>query len=501
MLATRPDNELLRNVVIDADLRDGDYVNALNGIDRVLEGNPDDPRYWRQRLSVLAQMEDFDAIEAQLRDMVDRFPDDPNTRRSLIRFYMTRGALDKAEDFLRRIASGRPAEVGPRVDLIRFLSEFRGARAAFSEIDAAIDDTELDPLPFLAIRGTLEFQQGDRATGIATLDTALDAAEPSGQTRDVKVALARMLVAMDNNVGARARIEEVLAEDASHAEALKMQAAWMIEADDTDGAIAALRTALDQAPEDAAAMTMMAEAYDRAGRPELARDFFALAVEASGHAPAETVRHARRLMADGSYLPAEDILLAALRLAPNDLDILVTLGRVYLGLEDFERLEQTVQTLKRLNDPRATEAANALEAERLNRQSGAQEALGYLEGVAASANATLASRISVLRARVGTGDLEGALDMARDLLAENPGNLQLKRVLAMTEALNGNLDTAETLYREILDTAPKAAALWLDLSRLKARQGAPEMARAVVEEALAKNPGDPNLMWATSRAP
>lgn len=496
MLETLPDNALLRNIVIDADLRNGEYQSALEGIDWILERNPDDLRYWQQRLSLLARMEDFGAVEAQLRDMVDRFPDDLNNKRTLIRFYMTRNEMDKAEDFLRHIASESPQEAGPRVDLIQFLSEVRGAKAAFAEIDAAIDDPELDPLPFLAIRGSLAFEQGNRDTAIATLESALEGAEPSDQTRNVKVALARMLVAMNNNVGARAHIEEVLAEDPTHAEALKMQAAWKIEADDTDGAIAALRTALDQEPEDAGAMTLMAEAYNRSGRPELARDFFALAVEASGNAPAETLRYARLLMEDENYLTADDILLTALRLAPDDLDILMTLGQVYLGMEDFDRVEQVVQTLQRLDVPRATEAANALETERLNRQSGPQEALAYLEGLAGSADATLATRISVLSGRVSTGDLEGALDLARELLAEDPGNPALKRVLATTEALNGNLETAETLYRELLETNPNAAALWLELSRLKLRQGDPEMAKAVVDQSLEQNPDDPNLMWA-----
>ena len=70
--------------------------------------------------------------------------------------------------------------------------------------------------------------------------------------------LAQMLSATGNAVGARARIEEVLAEDPTNVEALKMRAAWLIDEDKPGDAIVDLRAALDQAPRDAAILTLMA---------------------------------------------------------------------------------------------------------------------------------------------------------------------------------------------------------------------------------------------------
>ena len=110
----------------------------------------------------------------------------------------------------------------------------------------------------------------------------------------------------------------------------------------------------------------------------------------------------------------------------------------------------------------------------------------------------MATRVSLVRARLGTGDLAGALDLARSLAAENPDSNSLKAVLATTEAVNGNLETAATLYREMLEAEPNQATIWLALAQIRGRQSDPVTARAVVDEGLSFMPDNANLLWAKS---
>lgn len=498
MLDATPDSTVLRNILIDSNLRDQNYDVAIEQLDWLLERDAENALYWRQRLSVLVQLGDNSAIEAQLREMVNRFPDDNSHKLSLVRFFMSRQEVDKAESFLRELAENAdPSEPGARLDLIRFLSEMRSPEAAMEETENAIASAA-DPLPFRVMAAGLEFGMGQREKAVATLEDVLKTAEPSEQTRGIKVSLARMLLTLGNEVGARARVEEVLAEDGSNANALKMQAGWLIEADDTDGAIAALRIALEEAPEDSQAMTLMANAYTRAGRNELARDFLALAVDASNNAPAETVRYARLLMSEERYLPAEDILKKSLRLNQNNVDILVLMGQLYIAMEDLGRADQIARALREIGTTASVTAANGLEAERINMRSGPEEAMAFLEGVADGADASLATRVSVVRARLGTGDAEGALKLARELAAENPQSAPLRAVLATTEAVNGNLDRAEELYREMLSENPNQATIWLALAQIKGRQGDPVAGREVITEGLTHQPENVNLLWAKS---
>lgn len=495
----QPDSEILHSLAMDAHVRAGDLRSAIAELDWLLERRPNDQRFWRQRMNILVQLEDYDALEEQLQTMVTRFPDEVSHKSTLVQYYMSRQQPDKAEAFLRDLVAGaEDGNISPRVDLIRFLTEIRGPEAGRAEVDAAMADTPDEPR-FRVLAASMDYDAGQRDEAIAALESTIEGAEPSELTRDIKVALARMLVGTGNEVGARARIEEVLEEDPEQVSALKMQAGWLIEADDTDAAISALRIALDKSGEDSDAMTLMAQAYTRTGQPELARDFLALAVSASNNAPAETVRYARVLMNEESYLPAEDILLPALRLNPQNFDLLVTIGQLYLAMEDLGRAEQVVTALRGLDEPRAREAANALEAERINRSSGPDDAITFLEGLAAASDdgdVSLTSKLALVRARLRTGDTEGALTQARLLLEENPESEALQTMLAAVASAAGELDEAETMYRALLDSNPERPEIWRELATVKVRQGASDAAYDIVNRGLEAAPEDANLLWA-----
>jgi tetratricopeptide (TPR) repeat protein len=379
--------------------------------------------------------------------------------------------------------------------LIRFLSAFRDTDAVRAEIAKALTERS-DPTPFHILEASLEFSLGNRTDAIATLQQVLAGSEPSDQSRAIKITLAKMLLATGNEVGARTHVEEVLAENASQPDALKMKAAWQIEADDTDAAIGGLRAALDQNAQDAEAMTLIANAYARAGQPGLARDFLAQAVGASGNAPAETLRYARLLISEERYLPAEDILLPALRLTPSNIGLLITLGDLYLKMDDFGRVRAVVDALRRIGDDAAIQAANGIEAERLNQQQGVDSAISFLEDLANEAEATLAARISLVRARLDVGDKASALALAQDLKDENPDDDALSVVLAVAQVANDNIDQAVEIYRNLLAANPAQPKVWLELSRLQLGQGNREVANTTVDEGLGHTPTDADLLWA-----
>lgn len=496
LLPELPENLILRLVIVDGLARDGSFTAALAELDRVIALRPRNRDFYDQRLAILAELDDQPAIEAQLKDMIVRFPEDDRVKATLIRYYLSRDDIDSAEAFLRSIADPKAVPPGAFIDLIRFLAELRGPEAARAEIERGIAENP-DPVPFILLRAGLDFEAGKRDAAVAELEVVLKDSEASDQTRRVKVALARMQVTMGNQVGARRLVEEVLAEDATQVEALKMKAAWLVQDDDTDGAIATLRTALERAPEDAQALSMMAEAYTRAGSHDLARDYLALAAEASGNAPAESIRYAQRLIQEERYLPAEDVLLPALRLAPDDVGLLGLLGQLYLALDDQGRAGQVVETLRRIaDDPAAAETANALEAALRGRAGGVEEALAFLEGLAAGEDADLGAKLALLRARLSAGQTAEALALAEELSAADPDSEQLRFALATARGAAGEYAGAEQIYRDLLAKDPARPRVWLQLAALKTRQGDAAAAKAVIDEGLAALPDDPDLLWA-----
>lgn len=496
LVESQPENGLLRALRSDAALRNSAFEKALPDVDWMLARDPQNPLLLQRRLAILAQLGDNDAVEAQLREMIANAPDDDSFKAALLAFFMSTGLTDKAEDYLRERAAASD-ESEPKLDLINFLRRVRSEDAAIAELEKLIAENE-DNLIFQLLFASIVFDRNEQDAAITQLEAALRAASETAEGyHNAKVALARMFLATGNEVGARAQVAEVLASNVTHPEALKLNAAWKIDADEVETAIADLRTVLDQEPEDAQAMTLMAQAYSRSGQASLAQDFMALAVEASGNAPTETIRYTRILVEQENYASAEDLLLTALRQAPDNVALVLNLGEIYVATEDFGRLEQVISSLRSLDTPQATEAANRFEAARINQQSGTAQALQYLESLSATADNALSARLNLVQARLRTGQVESALEEIRVLETENPDNLGITFLRSAAETAAGNLDTAETLLRTIVTTNPLVSSnVWLQLARLGTRDGDASVGEGVVDEALTHLPEDNNLLWA-----
>lgn len=490
-----PQNVILNNLLVDSYSRDGELNRALARLDAMIAAAPSARELYNRRILLLTQLGDDAATSDQLREMVLLFPDDLEVKGMMVRFFIARGELDAAETFLRDIADPAAQDPGLFVDLIRFVTETKGAEAARIEVERAIAASPA-PERFMAMRALMDFQDGAKAKAIADLEALLTNAEPTDATRVVKTILARMFVDQGNVVGARRLVEEVIAEDPAQIDALKMQASWQIQSDDIDNAIATLRVALDHSPEDVDAMNMMSEAYSRIGSHDLARDFLSLAVDASGNAPGPSIRYARVLMQEGRFLPAEDVILPALRLSPGNVDLLITLGQLYLQMEDAPRATQVINTLRRDGSDQATSAANRLQTGVLAQRKGTADAVAFLEQMATGQDADLDSKLALLRARLSVGENDQALALAEKLVAEAPGNAQLAFALASTRSAVGDQVGAETELRKLIDQTPTSPALWLELSRVMQRQGDPAGAEDAIDAGLRAIPEHANLLWA-----
>ena len=359
-LAADPGNMIARRLVIDYLVSKGDQTAAMTTIEEGIASNPDQYDLYMMKLRLLAAAEDAPAVGAVLETMSTRFPRNEDVRKLLISYYMQQGDLEAAEAYLRRLAEDPEADQVADITVVEFLRQTKGVEAARTELDRLIAAEPSNSL-YRAMRASIEFEEGRTAEAIAQMEEILATATPSDETRNLKVALARMLAATSNQVGARARIEEVLAEDPNHVEALKMQAAWLVDEDKPGEAINALRTALAQAPRDTSVITLMALAHERDGDRDLAGERYALAVEVSDRAPAESLRYATFLLQDDKRDGAEAVLTDALTRNPQDVELLAAMAQIQLQKQDWDRVTRLVWQLRALGTDPATRAANAIE--------------------------------------------------------------------------------------------------------------------------------------------
>jgi cellulose synthase operon protein C len=491
-----PRNVLLRRVVIDDLLRSQDYKTALAEIDAAIEIESQDRQLFAQRMAVLSALGDDTAVEQGLLDMVARFPDAPEMSDTLVRWYVARGALDKAEAHLRSRIDAKAPEVERVFSLVRFLAEHRSTKIAVDELDKIIAGGATSPI-FRSARAGFLFDLGDRDKAIADMRAVLTSDTDPNDARRIKMGLARMLSVTGQEAEAHKLVDEVLAEDSGSVEALKLKATWDIRDDKVGDAISTLREALDESPSDADLLTLMAQAYERDGNRDLMREMLSLAVNASNRAPDESLRYAQFLGSDNKLVQAESVVIDALRLSPGNPNLLIPLGQIYIAMQDWPRATAVADQLSTGKEANERSAAVTLRAAVLSGQQKGDEAIGYLQGLVAQGTADLGTKVAILRTYVVNNQIDRALAYANQMLHETPDDPELQFINGSVQLLAGNLTVAETTMRKLVEGDPSRIQAWLALVRIVATD--PKRAdetEALIAKAQETAPAQPELKWA-----
>ncbi len=494
LIREQPDALMLRYILVQQAMNNGEPTVALAQLDELIAKQEDRVELHLMKLQLLASLERGEEIETYLRALIVQFPDQQNLLPTLLQFYSGNGRLDDAITYLRGYIDENPDNLEAKNTLIDLVVLDEGPDAALEEIDRLLALGNHEVI-LKTQRGRIMFEKGDREAAIASVQAVTDGAEASDEINTAKVILARMLATNNNEVGARRLVEEILLADSTNGPALKMQAAWFVQDDRADEAVTLLRTAVDANPDDWEAMMLMADAFNRNGNHELARDFVSLAVEASNNAVVPSLRFAEILISEERYILAEETLVEALRGQPSNLEILSALGRVQLARQDWPRVEQIEDTLRRIGSDEANQIATGLEVARLASQSEVDGALAALEAFSA-AEGSVQSVAAVVRSRLAAGDASGALEFAQNALASAPDDLALQIIVASSQLANGLVDEGEATLEAVIAANDQIESAWTTLIRVAFSRGGAEARDAMLDRATEAMPGSINLAWA-----
>ncbi|MHA7866630.1 MAG: tetratricopeptide repeat protein [Salipiger thiooxidans] len=496
-----PQSDILLRIVIDNQASAKDPAIALPTIDAALEVDPEAEDLNLLKLRILTQTGQTEATGAQLQRMVGLYPDNAELRQALISWHVMEGNYPEAETLLRTEAGADTGDSEGHVKVVRFLQATKGPEAARAELErlqAANEGTELGRF-YAAMVASMAFEAGQTEDGIKGMRAALDGAEESAQTREHRVTLAKMLLRSGDETEARTLVDGVLKADAANAEALKLQARWLIDADQPQEAILALRTALGQNPRDADALTEMARAHERNGEALLMGDRLAMAFEASNAAPAETLRYARYLLGDGQSEKAAAMLEDLRRRDPGNLDVLLLLSNLYLGDRSWSEARAVLDALQAIGTDEARQAALPLQAAIMQGQNRTADSLAMLEAkvdgeVSGADPEAVRSVILIVQTHIRDGEVDEARAYLDEVLARSPDVPDLRLLDADLNALMGRTELAERGYRELIADAPENETAVRKLASILSASGRHAEAATLLAAAIERMPGAVNLV-------
>lgn len=493
LLKDHPDSTIARRIVIDEVAAGADPAQALPLIEEALALEPQSLEYHMMKFLLLNQTGQVEATGAQLKTMFGLFPDNAEVRNALISWHMAQKDYDGAETFLRQIAGEATGQAVQHMALVQFLQTFKGTEAARAELQSLItaNGEGENAQMYRAMLASMDYDSGDSAKAIADLSALVASAQPGEQTRRIKGMLARMMDATGDRPGAAKLVEEILAEDHTHAVALKLRATWSIGQDDMARAIQDLNTALTSAPRDPEVFTLLALAQSRDGNTDRVGELLAQATEASGAAPAESLRYATFLTREGNFRQAEITLLSAWQLAPGNQDILRMLAELFIGQKKWPQAQTAIDFL----DKTGVKGLDPMRATILEGQGKIDEALAILQAQIDRGEEVPAAAQAALQILMRKDDAAGARAFLDEVLKRDPQNRDLRLLSAGLRAQGGDLAAAEATYRELIaekaDDEPPYRLLYSLLESL----GRTEEAQQVLDAGLAALPGAYSLQW------
>ncbi len=493
VLAEKPDSVPAHLILIADRLSANDYTGALTQVDAALAIVPDDEELHLARLAALGGDSNDPAVGEQLTRMVDLFPDNQDLRRALLQWHLSQGNQDAAITILRDVADQTPELADGYLNVVQFLLEVDGPAAARAELESLIA-TRPDPRPFRKALAQLDFAEGNQEEAIAALQALIEGQEPSSEIRDLQITLARMLQTAGRQDESVALVDTVLSGDPRSVEALKMRARWRVEADQTEDALLDLRAALTEAPEDPEIMTLMAMAHEREGATEQVGERLARAFEASNAGAGESLRYARFLMRAERVGQAESVVLDALRRAPENPELLMTLGQVHLQRSDWTRARQVAGLLRELGTPAGTELAASLDLAVLQGEGRTEDMVGMLEGLAGADEGNMRARIGLIQARLAAGDTAEAEAEVEAILAEDPQSLPGRLINAGLMVMRGETAEAEAVYRSVIADQPQMREPYQILFALLGGLGRTADAIAVLDQGIDATERDGELL-------
>ncbi len=324
LLVTAPEIFTARRIVIQSLMSSSKPADALPEIEVALKTHPESLELNMMKLNVLGRQKNGTAAVEQMKLMYKQFPTNREVEGWLHEWYLSEGTPAETVAFLRDLAARYADDRDQHRQIADYVATHFVKDDALAELEKLASSYKPRHIAdiYRAREAQVLFDAGQKDEAVTLMRDIMAKGGPLSQAPDYRTNLAEMLDLVGRREEARAIVDDVLANAPTTVAALKLRAGWLIEEEDYSGAISTLRIALSADPKDPALMTMIADAYEKTGTPELAGRSLADAVELTQAGVKESLLYAQFLMRTGDRRMAALTLANALQAHPDNAEIL-----------------------------------------------------------------------------------------------------------------------------------------------------------------------------------
>ena len=324
LLVSAPEVFTARRIVIQSLMGGPKPDDALPEIDIALKVHPESLELNMMKLNVLGRQKGGTAAIEQMKLMYKQFPTNRDVEGWLHEWYLSDGTPDETVAFLRDLAARYDDDRDQHRQIADYVATHFVKDAALAELEKLTSSYKPRHIAdiYRAREAQVLFDTGQKDEAITLMRDIMAKGGPLSQSPDYRTILATMIDHVGRREEARSIIDDVLLQAPTVVAAQKLRAQWLIQEEDFSGAISTLRIALTAAPKDPELMTMIADAYEKAGTPDLAGRSLADAVELTQAGVSESLLYAQFLMRTGDLRMATLTLSNALQAHPDNADLL-----------------------------------------------------------------------------------------------------------------------------------------------------------------------------------
>ena len=472
----------------------GDSDGALKLLSSLPAGT-NDTKVSLAKVQAYARKGDVSQAEGLLKTLIASNPKELSLRGQLIQLYIANHRPDDAERELRSVADARPTDTKVGMDLVRFLLATKGPKVARDELEKRIKAGG-DTFDYQMALAEVIFAGGDAAQATRQLQTLAKTASTPERKVTAQAKLAEILVAKGETASAEPLIAEILQKDRRNLTGLRLRAAIAIQKGQFDSAIADLREALNDQPKSPELLALMATAYERSGKNELADRQYADALKASGQNPKVALPYVAFLQRHGDVGRAEDVLTQAASQNPRDVQLLSALAQIRLARRNWAGALAVADNISKVGDNRAL--SDEIRASALAGQNRPDESLSALEDAHKVAPDAVQPVALLVSSYLKLGKADKADALLQQMLVKYPDNAELLVWKGQTKLAQNKSDDAVQLFKTAIAKQPKDANAYSALSDFYKGQKNYDEAMQVIQVGLKQQPDNINLRLASA---